>query len=404
MTDAQRLGEILRQQRERKGITLEQAAEDTRIREKFISALESGDHQALPGAVYTKGFLRNYADYLDLDSTDLVALYTAERVATPEPPRRFEPMRPVMRSGVFISPAILVPVVVLAAVVLFVGYLSYQFASFATPPRIEVLEPAGDTIAQRGEYTVRGRTVPEGRVTVRVFPGPETFPDIRPAADGTFAVTVQLRPGPNHIEVQVLDPAGKVSQVSRAVRLEVAAQATPPTGAELPPQVVVEQPAHSGTYTNSAVPVAGRVERGITSLLVTSSCSSSGATPLAVAADGRFSGSINCPAGTHGIRFVARTASGAESTETRTVAVSFTSAVVIVNVQGGDAWLLVQVDGAPAAGTGRVLANGATQTFTGKQIVIRTGNAGATQVIYNGQLVGKLGDTGQVVEKIYTFQ
>ena len=98
MSEAQRLGGILRAQRESKGITLEQAAEDTRIREKFLVALESGDNQALPGAVYTKGFLRNYADYLDLDSSELVGVYTAERSMTPEAPRRFEPMRPVMRS------------------------------------------------------------------------------------------------------------------------------------------------------------------------------------------------------------------------------------------------------------------------------------------------------------------
>src|SRR5437867_12518881 len=108
-------------------------------------------------------------------------------------------MRPVMRTGMYISPTIFVPIVVLAAVVLFVGYLSYQFASFATPPRIEVTEPSSDTIAQRADYVVRGRTTADGRVTVRVFPGPDTYPDIHPAADGTFAVPVQLRPGPNHI-------------------------------------------------------------------------------------------------------------------------------------------------------------------------------------------------------------
>jgi cytoskeletal protein RodZ len=392
----QTLGEILRMQRESKGLTLEQAAEDTRIREKFLAALETGDHHALPGAVYTKGFLRNYAEYLDLDSADLVALYTAERVGTPEPRRRFAPMRPVMRSGMYISPAILVPIVVLAAVALFVGYLSYQFASFATPPRIEVSEPASDTIAQRADYVVRGRTVPEGRVTVRVFPGPETFPDIRPAADGTFTVSVQLRPGNNHIEVQVLDPAGKVSLISRSVIYDVAAQATAPAP-ELAPQVVVEQPAQGGTYTNAAVPVAGRVEKGVTSLAVNGS-------PLAVGADGRFSGTINYPAGTHAVRFVGRTAAGAESIETRTVTVSFTAAVVTVIVQGGDAWLLAQVDGSQAAGTGRVFANGASATFSGRQVVIRTGNAGVTQVIYNGQLQGKLGEQGQVVEKTFTFQ
>jgi cytoskeletal protein RodZ len=390
-----RFGDVLRERRERKGITLEQAAEDTRIREKFLAALESGDHHALPGAVYTKGFLRSYAEYLDLESTDLIALYTAERVTTPEAPRTFEPMRPVMRSGVFISPTILVPVVVLAAVVLFVGYLSYQFASFATPPRIEVLEPAAsDTLARASEYVVRGRTVPDGRVTIRVFPGPETIADIRPESDGTFAVPVVLRPGINHIEIQVLDAAGKVSQVARTVRYEILAERSP--GPEAP-AVVVEQPAQGATYTNAGVPLSGRVERGVVSLTVNGA-------PVTIGADGRFTDAIDYPAGTHALRFVAKTAAGAESAETRTVTVSFTAAVVTVRVEGGSAWLLARVDGRQVEGTGRVLEAGTVQTFTGRQVTIRTGNAGATQIVHNGELLGALGDSGEVVERTFTFQ
>jgi hypothetical protein len=101
---------------------------------------------------------------------------------------------------------------------------------------------------------------------------------------------------------------------------------------------------------------------------------------------------------------VGRTAGGAEIIETRTVTVAFTAAVVTVKVQGGEAWLLALVDGAQAHGTGKVFAAGASQTFSGKQVTIRTGNAAATQIIYNGQLVGALGAQGQVVERTFTFQ
>ncbi|MGH2379256.1 MAG: helix-turn-helix domain-containing protein [Candidatus Limnocylindria bacterium] len=390
-----RFGEILREQRDRKGISLEQAAEDTRIREKFLAALETGDHRALPGAVYTKGFLRSYADYLDLDGTELVALYTAERVTTPEAPRTFEPMRPVMRSGVFISPTILVPIVVLAAVVLFVGYLSYQFASFATPPRIEVLEPASsDTLARESEYVVRGRTVPDGRVTIRVFPGPTTLADIRPASDGSFSATIELRPGINHVEIRVLDAAGKASEVARTIRYEIVAERSP--GPEAP-AVVVEQPAQGATYTNAGVPVSGRVERGVVSLEVNGA-------PITIGTDGRFADAFDYPAGTHALRFVARTAAGAESSETRQVSVSFTQAVVTVRVDGGDAWLLARVDGAQAEGTGRIFESGAVETFSGQRVTIRTGNAAATHVVYNGEPLGALGGSGEVVERTFTFQ
>src|SRR3989440_2753668 len=121
-----KLGEQLRAQRERKGITLEQAAGDTRIREKFLKALEDGDYQSLPGAVYTKGFLRNYAEYLDLDPEELVTLYNTERGAVVEPPRSFEPMRPIMRRNLILTPSVLVPAFVLAGVAIFVAYLYYQ--------------------------------------------------------------------------------------------------------------------------------------------------------------------------------------------------------------------------------------------------------------------------------------
>src|SRR5947208_16910727 len=90
------LGEQLRAQRERKAITLEQAAAGTRIREKFLKALEEGDYQSLPGAVYTKGFLRNYAEYFDLETDELITLYQ-HGSGQPEPPqsRPFKTYRPV---------------------------------------------------------------------------------------------------------------------------------------------------------------------------------------------------------------------------------------------------------------------------------------------------------------------
>ncbi len=177
-----KLGEILRLQREKKSITLDQAAADTRIREKFLKALEDDDYQSLPGAVYTKGFLRNYAEYLDLDQEELVVLFHQERgTVAPEPARRFQPMRPIMRRSLIFTPAVLVPVVVLAGIVLFVGYLYYQFTSFAVAPALDIYDPATDAIVQDGQYVIKGRTIPAGRITVQVF-SPSTHPPMARAS------------------------------------------------------------------------------------------------------------------------------------------------------------------------------------------------------------------------------
>lgn len=384
-----RLGEALRAQRERMGLTVEQAGEDTRIREKFLRALENGDYQTLPGAVYTKGFLRNYAEYLGLDPDELVVQFQAERGA-PEAPRSFEPMKPIMRRNVILTPAVLVPIAVLAAVALFVAYLYYQFTTFAVPPRIEISEPAGDAIVQTAEYTVRGRTVPDGRLTIRVLPGGETIPDVRPTADGSFSAKVPLKPGANHVEVQVLDATGKLNQASRTIRFDAGAQASASPAAAA---IALDLPPNGTTYTNGLVPVVGRAPAGAAVTV--------NGKPFTVSADGRFAESISAPAGAQTIRVVARTASGAELVESRTVTVVFNTAVVTVRIQGTESWLQAVVDGTVVPGTGRVYAAGQAATFSGRQITLRTGNAGATFVVFNGQELGSLGAEGQVVERTF---
>jgi cytoskeleton protein RodZ len=69
------LGEVLREARRRKGVTLAQAEKVTRIQAKYLKALEDEDYESLPGHVYAKGYLRNYAQYLSLDPDKVMQLY-----------------------------------------------------------------------------------------------------------------------------------------------------------------------------------------------------------------------------------------------------------------------------------------------------------------------------------------
>ena len=66
------IGQTLRATRERRGITVEQVAQDTRISLRFIEALEDEQFDELPAPVYVRGFLRSYANYLKLDPQPLL--------------------------------------------------------------------------------------------------------------------------------------------------------------------------------------------------------------------------------------------------------------------------------------------------------------------------------------------
>ncbi|GAB4504531.1 MAG: hypothetical protein Fur0043_15250 [Anaerolineales bacterium] len=67
------IGQRLKQGREYRHLTLEKAAEVTRIRLQYLQALEADDFSALPSPVQARGFLRNYADYLGLDLEQIIA-------------------------------------------------------------------------------------------------------------------------------------------------------------------------------------------------------------------------------------------------------------------------------------------------------------------------------------------
>jgi cytoskeleton protein RodZ len=71
------LGQLLRATREAQGHTLEDVEAVTRIRARHLAALENDDYAALPSPAQARGFLKNYAQHLDLDLQEVLAAYEA---------------------------------------------------------------------------------------------------------------------------------------------------------------------------------------------------------------------------------------------------------------------------------------------------------------------------------------
>lgn len=66
------VGEVFKQVREAKGLTLEEVASKTRIHPEFLKALEEGNFAKLPDQVFAKGFVRAYARSLGMDEEDTI--------------------------------------------------------------------------------------------------------------------------------------------------------------------------------------------------------------------------------------------------------------------------------------------------------------------------------------------
>ena len=74
----QTIGEQLKQARLEKKLTIKIASQATAIRAQFLEALEADDFDSLPSPVQARGFLRNYAEYLGLDTAPLLAIMKGE--------------------------------------------------------------------------------------------------------------------------------------------------------------------------------------------------------------------------------------------------------------------------------------------------------------------------------------
>jgi transcriptional regulator with XRE-family HTH domain len=68
-------GEELRREREIRGISLKEISDATKISKRFLEAIERNDHKTLPAPVFTRGFVREYARYLGLNTDEIVNRY-----------------------------------------------------------------------------------------------------------------------------------------------------------------------------------------------------------------------------------------------------------------------------------------------------------------------------------------
>jgi cytoskeletal protein RodZ len=415
--------------RERKGVDLYRAERDTKIRSRYLAALERGDYRELPGAVYTKGFLRNYAVYLSLDPEDVLRQWRRERgdqVPTEPAVVAPRPMADVPRPLAF-SPSVVVAALMTFGVILFGIYLAVQLLRFAKPPTLAVTSPATAvvTVDQTAtSYRLEGTSSPGATVSVTV-PGSTQPYRVTTLPDGTWSLVVDLRRGTNQFDIDAVDPdTGKPTETPQKVIITV------PYLVIQAPTLTVSQPEDGTTFGNGAIPVEGSTTNA-TSVVVSATLLgppgaspaptvpptaaptptlAPGSTPGPTASsnpnsttvtpdvDGSFSTPLELTAGRWSITVTAISAEGKTASISRTVTVAYQGVNLVVNISGGDAWLKVWVDGALDPTTppgGKVFSSGATLTFTGKTSVeVRTGSSGVTRFTLNGVSLGALGRSG----------
>ncbi len=203
-------GTILSRERKRLGYTLKDVEKHTKIREKFLQALEENEWDTFSSKIYIVGLIKNYADFLGLDREKMIAYFRRDferREETGKFKRRVESkyFTPETRR------VILTGVIMLLLV--FGVYFGYQVYLYLQPPKIQLVSPTNTIFRSVDRIQVKGQT--EKDATIFIF-GERVYPD----ENGNFEYDFPLQKGENTLVVEITGANGKPNRLERKFILQ----------------------------------------------------------------------------------------------------------------------------------------------------------------------------------------
>lgn len=208
------VGQILKEEREKRFYSLEEVEKSTKIRKELLEALENDNWDKLPPPTFIQGFIKNYARFLKLDSEKLLAVFRREFSDVKNPPRILESFsNPMSNKRFSLTPTKVISGVVISLILIFFAYLWFEYRFLTSAPFLEVDSPQDKITVSSSTIKVAGRTDPEDKITIN-------NQDINVLPNGSFSQDIQLEGNSNTVSVTATNKSGKVTVVSRTVFLQ----------------------------------------------------------------------------------------------------------------------------------------------------------------------------------------
>jgi cytoskeletal protein RodZ len=349
------IGEFLQERREDLGLDLDEIGSMLRIKPAYLAALEQGRSHDLPGPTYAIGFVRAYADFLGLDSEEVLARFKSEA------------------SGITARPDLALPVplgerslpggalVLVALIVALCGYGIWYYLSTeerSRPERVAAV-PASLQPPVAGPLLV---------------PPPRT-------ADTVAAADEKPPPpaSPSPLFGAAVGPAASAPPPP-AAPIPSAALAAPPAS-----RPAAQQPATLSAATPSPAAPAGAARPAVPLAPAPTAAAPAAATPPAPPAV------ANPPAPP---QLPVQTASGAAAARPAAPAAAPPATAKIAIHALGDCWIQIRAADQSIVFS-RVLKSGEVYTVPARTgLSLRTGNAGALEIAVDGKTVPSIGGIG----------
>jgi len=198
------VGELLKNERVKRQLTLDDVEKKTKIRRKYLEAIENNDWTIFHSKTYIYGVISNYGRLFSLEKENLIAVFRREyeqketvqfkkRVGknylTPEAQK-------IVRRSVFILSCLITL------------YFGYQLYLFFSPPSVEILSPTKSVFTREDKIELVGKAPNESVINVN---GRQIFSD----KENIFKTYVPLTEKNNPVTIEVIGANGKKTIIKK---------------------------------------------------------------------------------------------------------------------------------------------------------------------------------------------
>lgn len=208
------VGEILKEAREKKSLSISIVEKEIKIKEKALVALENNKFSQIAEGTIVKGFIKNYAEYLGLSSAAVLAVFRRDFIEDKKgqiiPRGVYEPLN---TPKVAWTPKVTVIASLAILLMAIMAYFTIQFLGIFGNPSLVVTKPQEGEKVKIDKIKVTGKTDTDNIVLVNNEMA-------LVSSDGSFEKNISLMSGNNRIQVEAISRRGKKIIEYREVTFE----------------------------------------------------------------------------------------------------------------------------------------------------------------------------------------
>ncbi|MBI1863129.1 helix-turn-helix domain-containing protein [Candidatus Microgenomates bacterium] len=202
------VGGILKREREKQKMSLEEIEKVIKVRRKFLEAIEQDDWTLFSSKIYITGVIKNYAKVLRLPEDKVLAFFRREYAKKEVTGFQTKVPSKLLDSGtkkyLGLGLGLLICV--------FVLYFGYQLFLFFAPPNVDILLPKETVFKRTDKIKILGKTEREAQIMIfgnRIYQNKE----------GVFVYDYPLKKGKNFLVIEVTGANGKKTTIRREYTL-----------------------------------------------------------------------------------------------------------------------------------------------------------------------------------------